>query len=310
VKTLVVAGGVLAIGILNISDSIVGLLSFLLVFCFIIIKFRYILNLLLFNRAIKASYLFMEWFSLSKTQINVNIQNINNLSALLLTIKAFTKQLNNFIENLSKSNSLEVNQNLTAINTVEAFGLILLKKKLINFNQKLLVLSSTKKLQKNIEKTTKNNKKNEVFSIIHKLLKKKRIVYNSKQLYTTEELLKLRFFANKQRMNFTLLTTRSKPHYLSKKVNNYLKKTRNKLRKFLLKKKSLLKITSARLIKKYIKYYFFIKNKKIIHLRKKLQIKLQKRTFPKILGLYNIIGPKSRLSTIKRIKFYKTRRLA
>jgi hypothetical protein len=83
----------------------------------------------------------MEWFSLLKNQINVNIQNINKIATLLLTTQSYTQQLNFLIEDLSQKTILENKQNAIAAQTVENIGLLLLKRNLIKTNRKITILS-------------------------------------------------------------------------------------------------------------------------------------------------------------------------
>jgi len=301
IKSLIITGFLMLIGVLNYNDSLVGLISFLLIFSYLTISFKYTLNLLLFNKTIRAGYLFIEWFSLLKNQINVNIQNINKIATLLLTTQSYTQQLNLLIEDLSQKTILENKQNAIAAQTVENIGLLLLKRNLIKTNRKITILSYLMSIPSHIiplKKRYNNREKLQTTMIqfaYNEFEQKKDFPYILRQLLSIHFKWNLRCFAYLQRIKFSFLTLRSKPNYNSQILNDYFKKLQNTWYRILLKNKSLIEIKIVEQTKKMLQNILLEKTTQIIRIKKALYIKEKKRVIPLLNGVITqIFGPKTK----------------
>jgi len=300
IKSLVITGFLMLIGVLNYNDSLVGLVSFLLIFSYLTISFKYTLNLLLFNKTIKAGYLFIEWFSLLKNQININIQNINKIATLLITTQNYTQQLNLLIEDLSQKAILEDKQNAIAAQTIENIGLLLLKRNLIKTNRKIKILSYLTNIPSHIKvlkKKYKNRKERQITMIRFAFLQFQRRThrYILRQLLSIHFKWNLRCFAYLQRIKFSFLTLRSKSNYNSQILNDYFKKLQSTWYRILLKNKSLVEVKIVEQTRKMLQNLLLKKNAQIIPLKCMLHLKERRKVIPFFNGIVRIFGPRTKV---------------
>jgi len=145
--------------------------------------------------------------------------------------------------------------------------------------------------------------------LLSSYFEQKKALYTIKHLFSFEFKLNLKCFSYIQRLKYSFLSLRSKPHFISQLTNNYLKKIQNKnYRRVRLKNKSILGIANIERIKKSLQYLPFNNAKKSIILIEKKKMKEERKILPRFIGIPLIFGPKINQMTNKYlIKFSGSR---